>query len=227
MHIMHVWQVPLLFIAVAVAAATSSGNILPSLRSSSTSVATDDDPRPDPSSACDYIHPENLPQECSCRQGNGPHSLVVECLKTFNGTFFSDTIGLKLVVEPCDELGSSVSLDVTDANYNIDYPIERIVAGEQKIFPIPGLSFMVPELGHVGVDVVVYIAGNPDQLLLQVGLDACVAVRSKFVCAESLPYLDTTFPWWVMNGTYHFGDLCAGTTTTTRKRSEAMPLRIS
>ena len=182
----------------------------------------------DPSSACDYIHPENLPQECSCRQGVGPHSLVVECLKHFDGTLFNDTIGLKLVVEPCDEHGSSVSLDVTDVNHNIDYPIERVVAGERKIFPVPGLSIMVPQLGHAGIDVVVYIAGNPDQLVLQIGLDACLAVRSSFVCAESLPYLDTAFPWWVMNGTYHFGDLCDGTTTaSSNNREEIMPLRIS
>jgi len=165
-----------------------------------------------PPPICDRIQP--LPEECACREGSGPHSLVVECLKHFNGTFFNDTIGLKLVVEPCSELGSSVSLDITDVNYNIDYPIEKITAGESKIIPIPGLSIVVPQLGHLGIDAVVYIAGNPDLLILKVGLDACLAVRSKFVCAESLPGLDTAFPWWVMNGTYHFGDMCNSTAPT-------------
>jgi len=170
---------------------------------------------PAASSACDRIHPENLPDECECRDGNGPHSLVVECLKHFNGTFFNDTIGIKLVVEPCNENGSSVSLDITDVNHNIDFPIERITAGEQKIIPLPGLSVVVPQLGHLGIDAVVAIAGNPDRLFLKVGLDACLVVRERFICAESLPYLDTAFPWWIMNGTYHFGDFCNSTNITT------------
>ena len=161
---------------------------------------------------------------------------MVKCLKHFNGTFFNDTIGLKLVVEPCNERGSSVSLDVTDVNHNIDFPIEQIRAGEQKIIPIPGLSVMVPQLGHLGVDVVVDIAGNPDQLMLQVGLDACLVVRSRNICAESLPGLDTAFPWWVMNGTYHFGDLCDSnklhfttntTTATTATSDDSAVSRIS
>jgi len=173
-----------------------------------------DQPPPPSPSACDRIHPEELPEECTCREGHGPHSLVIECLKPFNNTFFNDTIGLKLVVEPCNELGSSVSLEVTDTKHNIDFPISRIRAGENKIIPIPGLSVMVPEVGHVGIDAVVYIAGNPDLLLLKVGLDACLAVRHRFVCAESLPYLNGTLPWWVLSGTYRFGDMCNSTSPT-------------
>lgn len=164
---------------------------------------------PSPIKPCDRIRPEELPEECTCRDDTlGPHSLVIECLKPFVNAFMNDTIGIKLVVEPCNALGSSISLDITDTAHNIDYPISRIRAGEQQIYPIPGLSVVVPQLGHVGIDAVVFIAGNPDLLLLKVGLDACLAVRTNYICAESLPYLSDLFPWWVLSGTYTFGDMC-------------------
>ena len=104
-------------------------------------------------SMCERIHPEELPAECLCRE-KPPLGLVVECLKVFNSTFFNDTIGLKIDLDPCNPEGSSCSIDVTERNNNIDYPIERIRAGEEQDFPIPGLAVVVPGLGHVGMDVV-------------------------------------------------------------------------
>ena len=104
-------------------------------------------------SMCERIHPEDLPAECLCRE-KPPLGLLVECLKVFNSTFFNDTIGLKIDLDPCNPEGSSCSIDVTERNNNIDYPIERIRAGEEQDFPIPGLAVVVPGLGHVGMDVV-------------------------------------------------------------------------
>lgn len=165
-------------------------------------------------STCDVINPEDLPEECKCRDGDSPLSLVIECLKPFDSELFNDTVGLKLTVEPCNEQGSSVSLDITDLERGIDYPISQIRAGEQQIYPIPGLSIAVPQIGHFGVDAVVEIEGNPDKLTIQVGLDACIAVRSKFVCAEVVPGLKDILPWWVLNGTYTFGNMCSNITET-------------
>ena len=161
--------------------------------------------------ACARIHPEELPDECNCSEPLGPLSLVVECLKTFNSTYFNDTLGVKLVVDPCNEQGSSISLDITEADHHIDYPISGIRANEEQDFPIPGLSIAVPGLGHVGVDAAVLIAGNPDQLTLKVGLNACIAVRQEFVCASAIPGLNTILPWWILSGTYSFGDICNAT----------------
>ena len=139
--------------------------------------------------ACDRF--DDLPEECACRNGHGAHSLVIECLKPFNSTFLNDTIGIKMEVEPCDPAGSSVSIDVTDTAHGIDFPISSMRAGESKIIPIPGLSLAVPQLGHIGVDTVVDIAGNPDLLLLNIGLDACLAVRHRFICK----FFGSVFTW--------------------------------
>ena len=89
------------------------------------------------SSMCEHIHPDELPEECSCREP-GPFSLVIECLKTFNSTFLNDTIGMKIDLDPCNEEGAKLSLDVTEKEHGIDYVLAGIVAGESKNIPIPG-----------------------------------------------------------------------------------------
>ena len=80
-------------------------------------------------SMCEHIHPDELPEECSCREP-GPFSLVIECLKTFNSTFLNDTIGMKIDLDPCNEEGAKLSLDVTEKEHGIDYTLAGIVAGE-------------------------------------------------------------------------------------------------
>ncbi len=89
------------------------------------------------SSMCEHIHPDELPEECSCREPR-PFSLVIECLKTFNSTFLNDTIGMKIDLDPCNPEGAKLSLDVTEKEHNIDYTLVGIVAGESKNVPIPG-----------------------------------------------------------------------------------------
>eukprot|EP00934_Nitzschia_sp_Nitz4_P000166 Nitzschia sp. Nitz4//scaffold37_size175936//35973//36698//NITZ4_002030-RA/size175936-processed-gene-0.215-mRNA-1//-1//CDS//3329549740//166//frame0 len=163
-------------------------------------------------SLCEHLHPEDLPDECSCREP-GPYSVVIECLKTFNHTYFNDTIGMKIDLDPCNKDGSRLSLDVTEKDHNIDYPITGIRAGEEKNIPIPGLAIAVPTVGHVGVDAAVLITGNPDSLTLKVGLNACAALAQNVVCASSIPGLHTILPWYVLSGTYTFGDVCNTTMT--------------
>mmetsp|Transcript_35129 Transcript_35129/g.64631 ORF Transcript_35129/g.64631 Transcript_35129/m.64631 type:complete len:207 (-) Transcript_35129:332-952(-) len=157
--------------------------------------------------ACDVIHPEELPDECWCKE-HGPYGLVIECDKKFKSRYFNDTIGMKIDVDPCNELGSRVSLDIVEKEHNIDYTITGIRAGEEKNIPIPGLSIAVPTIGHLGVDAAVLIAGNPDHLTLKIGLNACVVVHDKNICASSVPGLNKVLPWYVLSGTYSFGDIC-------------------
>lgn len=161
---------------------------------------------------CERLHPEELPEECSCTEP-GPLSVVVACEKTFNSTYFNDTIGMQINVDPCNPDGSRISLDVTEKEHNIDYPITGIVAGEEKNIPIPGLSIVVPTIGHLGVDAAVLIAGNPDSLTLKVGLNACAVVAQKNMCASSVPGLNRILPWWALSGVYHFGDICNSSST--------------
>ena len=149
----------------------------------------------------------NIPEECRCTEPGNYH-VVIHCMKPFNSTHFNDTIGMKLDLDICNDAGSSISLDVTEKNHNIDFPIEAIKAGEQKNIPIPGLSIMVPSVGSLGVDVTVLILGNPDTIMLQVGLNACLQAPRRQICASSIPGFNKMLPWYILNGTYSFGNAC-------------------
>ena len=162
-------------------------------------------------SLCERIHPNKLPPECICSEP-WPYSLVIECDKHFNSTMFNDTIGMKIVINPCDPEGASVSIDVTELEHNIDYPISGIRANEEPDYPIPGLAVVVPGIGHIGMDVAVLVTGNLDCLTLKIGLNACVALAQKTICASSIPGLNMILPWYVLSGTYHFGDVCGNAT---------------
>jgi len=160
-------------------------------------------------SMCEHIHPDELPEECSCREP-GPFSLVIECLKTFNSTFLNDTIGIKIDLDPCNEDGAKLSLDVTEKEHNIDYTLAGITAGESKNIPIPGMAMIVPGVGNVGLDVAVLVAGNPDMLRLKIGLNACAQLSTDHqMCASSLPGVSSILPWYILKGTYSFGDICS------------------
>lgn len=157
---------------------------------------------------CEHINPDDLPEECYCRD-DWPFNLVIECLKTFNSTYFNDTIGMKIDLDPCNEDGAKLSLDVTEMKHHIEYPIAGVRAGESKNIPIPGLAMIVPGIGNVGVDVAVLIAGNPDMLRLKVGLNACAQLSTDHqLCASSIPGVANILPWYILKGTYSFGDVC-------------------
>ena len=115
---------------------------------------------------------------------------------------------MKIVINPCDPDGASVSIDVTELDHNIDYPLSGIRANEEQDYPIPGLAVIVPGLGHVGLDVAVLVSGNLDSLTLKIGLNACVALVQRTICASSIPGLNAILPWYVLSGTYKFGDIC-------------------
>lgn len=173
-------------------------------------------------SLCERLHPQDLPPECSCREP-GHYSVIIECLKDFESPYFNDTIGMKIDLDPCNADGSRLSLDVTEQNHGIDFPIAGISAGEERNIPIPGLSIAVPMVGHLGVDVAVKISGNPDSLTIKVGLNACAALAHKIVCASAIPGLSSILPWYVLSGTYSFGDVCNSTAVMT-KSSESLAI---
>jgi len=160
-------------------------------------------------SMCEHIHPDELPEECSCREP-GPFSLVIECLKHFNSTFLNDTIGMKIDLDPCNEEGAKLSLDVTEKEHNITYMLAGITAGESKNIPIPGMAVIVPGVGNVGLDVAVLVAGNPDMLRMKIGLNACAQLSTDHqMCASALPGVSSILPWYILKGTYSFGDICS------------------
>lgn len=131
----------------------------------------------------------------------------------------NNTIGLRIVLDPCDVGGARMTLDVTEANHDFDWTLTGIKAGEAQHFPIPGLAVVVPVMGHVGMDASVKMTGNMESLTLKVGLDACVVSAAvaaasgtadeAVYCASSVPGLHKLLPWYVLSGTYSFGDICS------------------
>jgi len=202
-----------LFLSTALA--LSSWNAIPEVQGRLTgpTISTSGLPLLQNFSMCERLNPETLPEECTCREP-GHYNVIIECLKYFESPF-NDTIGMKIDLDPCNAEGSKMSVDITEANHNIDFPIAGIRAGEQKNIPIPGLAIAVPGLGDAGIDVAVLILGNPDTLILKVGLNACVTLTSKSICASSIPFLNSILPWYVLSGTYSFGDVCSSRTTMT------------
>lgn len=180
-------------------------------------------------SLCSHIRPDELPQECSCTEPS-PFSLVIQCDKTFNSTYFNDTIGMKINVDPCNKYGSRMALEVTEQQHDIDYPITGIRSGTATMIPIPGLSIAVPTVGHVGVDAAVLFTGNPDSLTLKIGLDACIELpTTSLLCASRIPGIHKVLPWYVLSGTYSFGDICKTNRTgileaTVAQREEAIAI---
>ena len=83
-------------------------------------------------SLCDRLHPEELPQECICRESAGNLHVVVDCIKPFNSTYFNDTIGMSMDIDICNEQGSSVAIDVTEKPLKIEtsvtapHPLNRL-----------------------------------------------------------------------------------------------------
>jgi len=160
----------------------------------------------DLTSACGVIEPD-LPSNCNCTDKH--LGFVAECDVSL-GKFLDDTIGVKFDVEPCGT-PAEMSLDITEKDHHIDFPIAGITAGKEENIPIPGLSIAVPKIGNLGVDAAVLISGNPDELTLKVGLNACVAVGSKDICASSIPLLNEFLPLYLLSGTYSFGHVCNST----------------
>ena len=148
-----------------------------------------------------------LPEECHCHEP-GHHQLKIECLKQFSSMVFNDTIGLMIDLDPCNADGSRLNVDLVELNHNIHYTVAGISAGDEEDYPIPGLAVVVPGVGHIGMDLAVMIEGNPDMLRIKLGLDACIALPSHQLCAESIPGLNMILPWYVLSGNYTFSDIC-------------------
>jgi hypothetical protein len=168
--------------------------------------------REPPVSPCDRF--DNLPEECVCSE-LPRHHLEIECLKPFQSPLFNDTVGILMDLDICNAAGSQLDLELIELDYNITYTLAGLHAGEDSNYPIPGWSIIIPGLGHVGMDVAVSIAGNPDMLMIKIGLNACLAFAGHIVCAESIPGLNLILPWYILSGSYSFGDWCETTTTTT------------
>lgn len=75
--------------------------------------------------------------------------------------------------------------------------------------PIPGLTFNVPEVGTLSVDVDVQFDGTIDKLRVQAGVNACIKAGGEMMCGADIPWLQNLLPIWIIDGTWNFGSVCA------------------
>ena len=150
---------------------------------------------------CDYIW-DDLPDECDCDDRD--YGGIVECDVDLMGL---DTVGVKIDIEPCAE-PMKFEMDITESDLGIDYPIVNIGPGTDEHVPIPGLSIDLPGVGDAGVDAIISLDGNIDELTLGFGVDACVDTPIGDACGADIPITGNPFPIMLLDATYDFGDLC-------------------
>ena len=167
---------------------------------------------------CSDVQPY-LPPVCGCVAGSSQESFNISCsVHLVEGTLhLNDTIGVAIEVSPCAN-PSAVSLDILEANHHIDFPITSVQAGKEILIPISGLAIAIPHIGNVDINADVAVEGNPDNLMLKIGLNACGKVGGKAICASQIPLLNKVLPIWFVDHSFSLGSFCNGT-----KRSRVVP----
>jgi len=157
-------------------------------------------------SFCALLQPKTL-SACDCEETDGGRGGVLSCSVSVDG----DKLGLELAVKPCALPEAYIDLAATESLHNLSFSLAGIKAGQEESFPLPGVSIAIPKVGNAGLDVVVELGGNLDNLTIEAGFDACLGVGGKEVCGEKLaPEL---LPLWLLKGTFHFASICSNETT--------------
>lgn len=119
--------------------------------------------------------------------------IEIQCIRYVK--LIDDHIGWKLKIQPCTEpMNIHLTLHGDKLIHDLDLP--GIKANIAHSFPIPGASAFIPGadwLGQVGLTIPVTISGNPSELSIQVGIDACAKILGHGVCASNLPLLNKLF----------------------------------
>eukprot|EP00927_Polykrikos_kofoidii_P075818 TRINITY_DN7229_c0_g1_i1.p1 TRINITY_DN7229_c0_g1~~TRINITY_DN7229_c0_g1_i1.p1 ORF type:complete len:193 (-),score=19.34 TRINITY_DN7229_c0_g1_i1:76-654(-) len=151
-----------------------------------------------PESLCEVIS-RDLPSNCACTER--PLGGIVTCQIT---TIFNDPIELRADILPCDPV-AHMDLVLTDGRFHKNVTVVTVELGESETFPVPGISLAIPHVGSVGVHVVGRLDGSLQNMLVEIGFDACLKIASHEVCGASLTrYL----PLWILKKEFVFGNLC-------------------
>ena len=148
--------------------------------------------------------------------------ILTKFLKLY-ACLLDSTIGVKATLAPCD-VPAFISLDITEEKLHIDFPIAALVVGSAKVIPIPGLVIGIPEIGDAGLFAAVKflgacarvlllcrasddppLPGNPSELEIDLGLDACAQVGGFQVCGSALL---SDLPLWILRYAFNFSSIC-------------------
>lgn len=163
-------------------------------------------PFPLTGSACELLDLDE--KRCTCTD-LVQHKFILDCeipikLAALN---YSDSVGMKILGDPCTD-PATISIDVVERNFAVDMPVQKITLGSSLMLPIPGLTFQVPDVGQVSVDVDVQFDGTIDKLKVQAGVNACIKSGAQMLCGDEIPWLQNLLPIWIIDGTWNFGRIC-------------------
>lgn len=114
-----------------------------------------------------------------------------------------DTVGVQATFTPCAQ-PLSMSLDITEADVPIDYPIASLTAGTDEEIPIPGLVWTIVAVS-AQANMAVKIDGNLDAVTISLGVDACASIFGFQKCGSDLT---SDLPIYILNDQFDFSELC-------------------
>ena len=115
-----------------------------------------------------------------------------------------DTVGVEANAALCDQ-PAGVSLEITEADAGIDFPIAKLELGTDEEIPIPGLTFGIPVVGSADANMAVKLTGDLSALEVDLGVDACMSILGAKTCGGDL---FSGLPIYVLQGQFDFSDMC-------------------
>merc|ERR1711871_1782391 len=90
----------------------------------------------------------------------------------------------------------------------IDQELAGIHAGRDIAWPLPGVSLSIPDVGDVGVDLIVSLKGSLSNLGIMVGVDGCISIAGQRRCGRNLPQIGNKLPIKLIQGSFQFNNVC-------------------
>lgn len=148
---------------------------------------------------------DDLPSYCNCTDLDLGATLTcsVDMLDI-------ETVGVEAILAPCATT-AHMDLDIFETDLGINHTIAGVSAGEEKDIPIPGLDIDIPVVGNAGVNVAVEFGGNPSEVHVKLGLDACIDL--PIVGEHCGSAVTSELPIWLLSGTYDFSSICSSDAT--------------
>lgn len=143
----------------------------------------------------------DLPSECTCSDSQGGLAGIVQCSIDVLG---EETITVKANIEPCHS-PMEVQFEVSESALGIDWHY-TLDAGINKEIAIPGLSISIPGIASAGINAVLALDGNVDDLDVQLGIDVCGSVI--IIGEECGSDISDALPIWILDEEFNFGSVC-------------------
>lgn len=108
---------------------------------------------------------------------------------------------------------ASATVSLKEDDIGLGWSQEMGLDAHQDI-NIPGVSISVPGVASAGLVVRVQGDASGENLDVKLGLDACGSVFGAELCAESVPFVGSNFPIWLLDFSTEVSFICQGSGPT-------------